>query len=145
MELAPGTMVTPNLRLTRRLGEGAMGSVWVAEHLRLRLDVAIKFMSPVIKKYRSYQPLGYLRFRYDLEEECTDYRRVLDYGKAISIVSFTQDGVRYQRESFVSNPHHVLVVRLTSDMPGRLSFELSLDRPGKPEPDNLRELAPPPA
>ena len=41
MELSPGTMVTRNVRLQRRLGEGAMGSVWGAEHLTLKLDVAV--------------------------------------------------------------------------------------------------------
>ena len=40
-------MVTPNLRLERLLGEGAMGSVWVATHLGLDASVAVKFISPV--------------------------------------------------------------------------------------------------
>jgi serine/threonine protein kinase len=41
-------MVTANVRLTRPLGEGAMGCVWVAEHLTLRTDVAVKFISAQI-------------------------------------------------------------------------------------------------
>ena len=45
MELAPGTMVTPNVRLRRPLREGGMGHVWLAEHLTLKLDVAVKFIS----------------------------------------------------------------------------------------------------
>jgi serine/threonine-protein kinase len=38
-------MVTSNVRLVRPLGEGGMGSVWVAEHLSLRTNVVVKFMS----------------------------------------------------------------------------------------------------
>ncbi|MBL9110512.1 MAG: serine/threonine protein kinase [Myxococcales bacterium] len=41
----PGMMVTPNVRLTRPLGEGGMGTVWVAEHLALRTDVVVKFIT----------------------------------------------------------------------------------------------------
>jgi len=44
MQLEPGTMVTPKVRLTRQLGKGAMGSVWVAEHLLLKSQVAVKFV-----------------------------------------------------------------------------------------------------
>src|SRR5258708_7011022 len=38
-------MVTSNLRLVRPLGQGGMGSVWVAEHLSLRTNVVVKFMA----------------------------------------------------------------------------------------------------
>jgi eukaryotic-like serine/threonine-protein kinase len=44
--LSPGTLVTPSIRLSRMLGRGGMGSVWVAEHLRLRTEVVVKFMAP---------------------------------------------------------------------------------------------------
>ena len=40
----PGDLVTPNIRLTRLLGEGGMGSVWVAEHLTLQTEVVVKFI-----------------------------------------------------------------------------------------------------
>ncbi len=46
MEPIKGTMVTPNVQLTRLLGEGGMGSVWVAEHLTLKTEVAVKFVDP---------------------------------------------------------------------------------------------------
>ncbi len=45
VKLEPGIMVTPHVRLTEPLGEGAMGAVWVAEHLTLHTDVAVKFIS----------------------------------------------------------------------------------------------------
>jgi serine/threonine protein kinase len=44
MELGPGTKVTPNVELDRLLGEGGMGSVWVAKHLTLDTEVAVKFV-----------------------------------------------------------------------------------------------------
>lgn len=43
---APGSMLTPNLRLLSLLGRGGMGSVWLAEHLVLRTEVAVKLLSP---------------------------------------------------------------------------------------------------
>ena len=45
MQLAAGMMVTTSVRLIRPLGAGGMGSVWVAEHLSLRTEVVVKFMS----------------------------------------------------------------------------------------------------
>jgi serine/threonine protein kinase len=42
---ASGSMVTSSIRLVRKLGEGGMGSVWVAEHLTLHTQVAVKFMT----------------------------------------------------------------------------------------------------
>jgi serine/threonine-protein kinase len=46
MSLAPGRMVTANVRLAGLLRRGGMGSVWRAEHLSLGTEVAVKFMSP---------------------------------------------------------------------------------------------------
>jgi eukaryotic-like serine/threonine-protein kinase len=44
MALQPGDQVTPSLRLVSPLGEGGMGSVWVAEHLGMNTEVAVKFV-----------------------------------------------------------------------------------------------------
>jgi serine/threonine protein kinase len=40
-----GQQVTPTLKLTRLLGKGGMGSVWLADHTTLGSQVAIKFMA----------------------------------------------------------------------------------------------------
>jgi serine/threonine-protein kinase len=44
MKIEPGAHVTPNVRLLRPLGAGGMGAVWVAEHLALGTEVAVKFL-----------------------------------------------------------------------------------------------------
>ncbi len=38
-------MVNPNVRLLKLIGEGGMGSVWVADHLTLQTQVAVKFIA----------------------------------------------------------------------------------------------------
>src|SRR4029453_14205675 len=40
-----GAMITPSIRLARRLGAGGMGAVWVAEPLALDYEGGVKFMS----------------------------------------------------------------------------------------------------
>src|SRR5439155_5461815 len=42
---------------------------------------------------------------------------------------FTHEGVQYRREVFSSSPDQVIVVRLTSSRPGKISFTATLDRP----------------
>ncbi len=44
VKLEPGEHVTANVRLLRPLGEGGMGAVWVADHLALGTEVAVKFL-----------------------------------------------------------------------------------------------------
>jgi eukaryotic-like serine/threonine-protein kinase len=50
VEPAPGLMVTDSLRLVTLLGEGGMGSVWVADHLGLDTRVAVKFITVDVTK-----------------------------------------------------------------------------------------------
>ncbi|XYI01930.1 WD40 repeat domain-containing serine/threonine protein kinase [Sorangium sp. So ce1128] len=38
--------MTPTIKLVRPLGQGAMGCVWIAEHLALGTQVAVKLMAP---------------------------------------------------------------------------------------------------
>ena len=48
MRLEPGYHVSPHVRLVRLLQKGGMGSVWAADHLALRTQVAVKFMSTAL-------------------------------------------------------------------------------------------------
>ena len=45
MDPKPGTEVTDKVTLVELLGQGAMGSVWRADHATLQTQVAVKFIS----------------------------------------------------------------------------------------------------
>lgn len=79
--------------------------------------------------YGSFQTLGDLWIDFDCKDEYTDYYRDLDLETAVATVSYTQDGVRYRREIFVSRPDQVMVVRMTADRRGALSFTCRMTRP----------------
>ena len=74
--------------------------------------------------------LGSLHFDYEglTEEGATDYRRELDLNNALSTVSFTHHGVKYNRTTFASIADTVIVVRLTADG-GTMNFKVSQDCP----------------
>ncbi len=44
MDLSAGIHLTPNIRLVRPLARGGMGEVWVADHLTLKIEVAVKVL-----------------------------------------------------------------------------------------------------
>ena len=85
-------------------------------------------MSPRISP-RSYQTLGDLRMRFRIDGDIEGYRRELDLDAAVARTRFTAGGIAFERQVFSSAPDQVLVVRLSSDSPGQVSFDLSLDRP----------------
>lgn len=76
-----------------------------------------------------YEPLGDLRMRFlDIETpEASDYVRELNMETGITSVSFKARGITYMREVFVSYPDNVMVVRMTADKPGSVSFETWLE------------------
>ncbi|MDQ5980910.1 MAG: alpha-L-fucosidase 2, partial [Verrucomicrobiota bacterium] len=81
--------------------------------------------------YGSYQLLGDLKLKFvhaGADQPFTDYRRELDLGEAVARLSYTQAGVRFTREGFVSAPDEVFVLRLTADKPGQLSLDVTMNR-----------------
>ncbi|MHA6247419.1 glycoside hydrolase family 95 protein [Pontibacter sp. CAU 1760] len=80
----------------------------------------------------SYQTLGDLNLHFDTApEQASNYRRELDLETALAKISYRANNVNYTREVFSSAPDQVLVVRLTADQAGALSFGLDLSRPGQ--------------
>ncbi|WP_224994828.1 glycoside hydrolase N-terminal domain-containing protein [Cesiribacter sp. SM1] len=76
-----------------------------------------------------YQPVGNLFLEFPGHEAARDYYRDLDISKAVATVSYKVGEVTYKREMFASFPDHVIMVRLTADKPGSISFNLGADSP----------------
>src|SRR5687768_9451210 len=76
-----------------------------------------------------YQTLGDLTLTFPQVASAEDYRRHLDLGTATAHVSYRSSGVAFEREVFASNPDQVIVVRLTADRPGQISFEARMQTP----------------
>ncbi len=73
-----------------------------------------------------YQALGNLALRFPKGGEARDYRLELDLDRAVVRVSYERDGVRYDREVFASAVDQVLVMRISADPPGSVSFAAEL-------------------
>ena len=76
-----------------------------------------------------YSTLGDLYIRMRGEGQVTSYKRQLDLQTGVLRVSYTMNGTHYEREIFASAPDGVIVVHLTAERRGALSFTLTLDRP----------------
>ena len=73
-----------------------------------------------------YQPLGNLYLEFPGHTNATDYRRQLDLDTAIAGVSYRVGEVNFRREILSSPVDQVIVVRLTADKPGALTFVAKL-------------------
>lgn len=98
------------------------GKVREAEQLAEKTIIAVP------KRMPPYQPLGDLMLRFSGAEPVSDYRRELDLDSGIARVSYRAGGARFTREVFSSAVDQVIVIRLTSDKPGSLSFAATLTR-----------------
>jgi alpha-L-fucosidase 2 len=76
-----------------------------------------------------YETAGDLFLEFPGTNAVTDYRRELDLDTAIARVSFVRNGVRFTREMFASPVDQVIVVRLTADRPGQISFTAGMTTP----------------
>ncbi|MCU0346833.1 MAG: glycoside hydrolase family 95 protein [Saprospiraceae bacterium] len=75
---------------------------------------------------QSFAPLGtlYLNFQHE-KGEVKNYYRELDIEQAVSTVRYELNGVKFQREYFISAPDSVMVIKLTSSKNGALNFDLN--------------------
>ena len=79
-----------------------------------------------------YQTLGSVLLDFAVDEAdraVTAYRRSLDLDSAVVTTTFIRGGVTYTREVFSSAPDRVVVIRLSADRPGKLSFSAGWSTP----------------
>jgi alpha-L-fucosidase 2 len=78
-----------------------------------------------------YQPVGDLLLTFPDVNAVQDYCRDLNLDTAVTTVAYTAAGVRFTREVFSSPVDQVIVVRLTADRPGQITFTAAMQTPQK--------------
>jgi alpha-L-fucosidase 2 len=73
-----------------------------------------------------FQPVGNLNLYFPGHGSFTNYYRELDLERAVTTTAYTVNGVRFKRETFASLPDQVIIMHLTSDIPGSITFTASM-------------------
>ncbi|MFY0254141.1 glycosyl hydrolase family 95 catalytic domain-containing protein [Chitinophaga sp. 30R24] len=73
-----------------------------------------------------YQPVGDLSLHFPGHEQCTDYYRELNLETAVATTSYNVNGVKYIRNVFASIPDQAIIVRITADKPGSITFSAAM-------------------
>ena len=76
-----------------------------------------------------YQPFGDLWIAMPGHANYTEYERLIDLDNARSVVRYTVDGVRYERETLAPLGSKVITIHLTASRPGMISFTASFNTP----------------
>lgn len=77
----------------------------------------------------AYQTLGSLVLRFEGHDLPSAYRRSLSLEEAVASCEYAVGGATFRREAFTSLADDVVVVRLTADRPGALSFAAFFESP----------------
>src|SRR5687768_6224784 len=80
----------------------------------------------LVRQQECYQPLGDLYLKFTSDAKPDEYRRELDIAGAVARTTYTQDGVTFTRECFASFPDQAIVILLTADKPGAITFAARL-------------------
>lgn len=89
--------------------------------------------------YGTFQTLGDWWFDFGKTSLFSHYYRELDLSRGVVRISYQQEGIGYEREVFVSYPDRALVMHLTANRKGAISFSTSLTRPERYETTALED------
>jgi alpha-L-fucosidase 2 len=97
-------------------------------------QMATSDMLSIPRRMPCYQTLGDLRLDFAASGLTAGggvegYRLELNLDTAVAKTSFRHAGTTYVREVFSSAPDQVIVVRMTANGPGKISFTARMDRP----------------
>ncbi|WP_417363077.1 glycosyl hydrolase family 95 catalytic domain-containing protein [Galbibacter sp.] len=85
-----------------------------------------------------FQPVGNLELTFEGHQDFQDYSRELNIANAVSKTTYTVNGITYTREAFTSLSDRVLVIRITADQPGKVSFTADFTTPHKKQEIDIR-------
>ncbi|PWU05059.1 MAG: alpha-L-fucosidase [Bacteroidetes bacterium] len=75
---------------------------------------------------QKYQSMGNLHLFFESQDSVTEFKRSLDLETGVASIDYRVNEVKFHREIFASAPDQVIVIRLTADKPGSISFTANL-------------------
>lgn len=96
-------------------GERAQADAYIEEHLLGRYS-------------ESYLPAGTLHFTFP-ESSYSEYERNLDLERAIHHTAYVSGDALFWRETFISEPDQVMVMKFEATEPGHITFDVRIDSP----------------
>lgn len=73
---------------------------------------------------RHYEPLSQLEFNMEHDPSFTNYMRYLNLTDSTTGIYYEKNGTQYTREYLASNPHNVIAIRVSTNVPGGLNFHV---------------------
>lgn len=88
-----------------------------------KADSVSKSFSSIPMRVQHYQPMSNLNLKFDGQDEANvkNYRRKLSMDSALVTITYQIGDVQYKREVFASYPDQVIVMRVSSNKPGKIS------------------------
>lgn len=90
--------------------------------------IAKETVISVPERVFSYETMGEMVIESLHSRRYTKYKRELDLSTAMTTVTFSEEGILYRREVFVSYPDQVMVIHYTCDQPGGIRSRILLKR-----------------
>ena len=91
--------------------------------------LAMEHMMSVPLRLPMYQPFGDVHLEFPGHEKVDNYLRDLDIDSGIASVRYRVGDATFRREVFAGAPDQAIVVRITCDKPGKLTFKATISSP----------------
>lgn len=92
-------------------------------------DLCSYALSGLPEEQSHYETLGNIFIEFDQDSyEYTDYHRELDIQNSVARVEYKIGDIAYKREVISSYPAQCMIIRLSSNKPGSLSFQVNVGR-----------------
>lgn len=102
--------------------------VWEGRYKEAQ-DLATAHVQANTNNGMPYQTFGDLYISFNGHESYGDYHRELSLDSARAVTTYAIDGVTYTREYIASLAENVIMIRLTADAPGRITFGATFTSP----------------